>query len=87
MNMSSSFLSKFEVFVSYRGADTRTNFTSHLYSALTQKSIKTFIDQQLNRGDYIWPTLAKAIKESHVVLERAGEDTRMQKRGCYTCLL
>ncbi|KAL2337938.1 hypothetical protein Fmac_012384 [Flemingia macrophylla] len=57
---------KYDVFLSFRGADTRTNFTSHLYSALTHKSIKTFTDQKLGRGDHVWQTLAEAIKESHV---------------------
>nr|KYP54301.1 TMV resistance protein N [Cajanus cajan] len=64
--MSSNIPKKYDVFLSFRGADTRTNFTSHLYTALTHKSIKTFIDHQLNRGEYVWPTLAKAIRDSHV---------------------
>ncbi|KAL4286154.1 TMV resistance protein N-like [Arachis ipaensis] len=57
---------KYDVFLSFRGEDTRTNFTSHLYTALDQKSIRTYIDYQLNRGEDVWPPLAKAIENSHV---------------------
>jgi len=64
MDRSSTFPIKYEVFLSFRGADTRTNFTSHLLNALTQKSINAFIDYELTRGHYTWPTLATAIEES-----------------------
>ncbi|CAJ1950914.1 unnamed protein product [Sphenostylis stenocarpa] len=64
--MSSSFAEKHDVFLSFRGEDTRSNFTSHLYTALLQKSITTFIDYKLIRGDYAWPTLSRAIDESVV---------------------
>ena len=62
----SSSTKKYDVFLSFRGEDTRTNFTSHLYTALDQKSIRTYIDYQLNRGEDVWPPLAKAIEDSHV---------------------
>ncbi|KAG8633510.1 hypothetical protein MANES_18G111500v8 [Manihot esculenta] len=58
--------SKYEVFLSFRGEDTRDNFTSHLYSALCRKQIKTFIDNELHRGEEISPTLLKFIEESMV---------------------
>ncbi|KAL4594401.1 hypothetical protein ACB092_12G017700 [Castanea dentata] len=55
----------YEVFLSFRGEDTRNGFTSHLYTALDQKGIYTFIDdKKLERGKSISPTLMKAIKES-----------------------
>ncbi|KAM5546375.1 hypothetical protein ABKV19_002515 [Rosa sericea] len=55
---------KHDVFLSFRGEDTRNNFTSHLYEALYQKKIQTYIDYKLERGDEISPALFKAIEES-----------------------
>ena len=57
---------KYDVFVSFRGEDTRDNFTSHLYSALCRQNIQTFIDDQLNRGDEISESLVNAIEVSHI---------------------
>ena len=59
-------ISKYDVFVSFRGEDTSTNITSHLYEALCRKGIHTFIDYQLKRGDEISPALRKAIEESMI---------------------
>ncbi|KAK7381778.1 hypothetical protein VNO80_00325 [Phaseolus coccineus] len=72
--MYSPFGEKHDVFVSFRGADTRTNFTSHLLNALTQKSISVFIDYELTRGDYTWPSLARAIEESRVSIVVLSEN-------------
>ncbi|KAK4570783.1 hypothetical protein RGQ29_029577 [Quercus rubra] len=59
----------YEVFLSFRGEDTRNGFTSHLYTALEQKGICTFIDdEKLERGKSISPTLMKAIKESRFAI-------------------
>ncbi|KAH9782080.1 Disease resistance-like protein DSC1 [Citrus sinensis] len=57
---------KYDVFLSFRGEDTRDNFTSHLYSALSQKGIEAFIDDQLNRGDEISQSLLDAIEASAI---------------------
>ncbi|KAH9783028.1 Disease resistance-like protein DSC1 [Citrus sinensis] len=57
---------KYDVFVSFRGEDTRDNFTSHLVAALCRKKIKTFIDEQLDRGDEISPALLDAIERSKI---------------------
>ncbi|KAL9437442.1 hypothetical protein AB3S75_023326 [Citrus x aurantiifolia] len=57
---------KYDVFVSFRGEDTRDNFTSHLYSALCRQNIQTFIDHQLNRGDEISESLVNAIEASAI---------------------
>ncbi|KAH9726186.1 ADP-ribosyl cyclase/cyclic ADP-ribose hydrolase [Citrus sinensis] len=57
---------KHDLFVSFRGEDTRDNFTSHLYSALCRQNIQTFIDDQLNRGDEISESLVNAIEASAV---------------------
>ncbi|KAH9782054.1 ADP-ribosyl cyclase/cyclic ADP-ribose hydrolase [Citrus sinensis] len=61
-------INKYDVFLSFRGEDTRDNFTSHLYSALSLKSIQTFIDDQLNRGDEISQSLVYAIENSAISL-------------------
>ncbi|CAK7344903.1 unnamed protein product, partial [Dovyalis caffra] len=55
---------KYDVFLSFRGEDTRCGFTSYLYDALKRKQILTFIDNELVRGDEISPSLLKAIEES-----------------------
>ena len=56
---------KYDVFLSFCGVDTRMNFTDHLYTALKQKSIITFRDdEKLEQGKYISPELLKAIEES-----------------------
>ncbi|AET01612.2 disease resistance protein (TIR-NBS-LRR class) [Medicago truncatula] len=57
---------KYDVFVSFRGEDTRYGITNLIYDALIHKSIKTFIDYELNRGEDVWPKLSKAIEESHI---------------------
>ena len=54
----------YDVFLSFRGEDTRYNFTDHLYSALGRRGIHTFRDDKLRRGEAIAPELLKAIEES-----------------------
>ncbi|KAF3784525.1 SUPPRESSOR OF npr1-1 CONSTITUTIVE 1 protein [Nymphaea thermarum] len=45
---------RFDVFLSFRGKDTWKGFTSHLYNALCQGGISTFIDSEvLERGERI----------------------------------
>ncbi|KAF5469240.1 hypothetical protein F2P56_013328 [Juglans regia] len=56
----------YDVFLSFRGEDTRNNFTAHLYSALRQKGINTYIDDELRRGEEISSTLVKAIEGSRI---------------------
>ncbi|XWS09941.1 hypothetical protein CRYUN_Cryun39dG0033000 [Craigia yunnanensis] len=57
---------KYDVFLSFRGEDTRNGFTSHLYKDLCQKKIQTFIDDELRRGDEISPARLTAIEESKI---------------------
>ncbi|XP_024023032.1 toll/interleukin-1 receptor-like protein [Morus notabilis] len=58
---------KYDVFVSFRGEDTRNTFTSHLYAALERKKIKTYIDEKgLEKGDRISPALLEAIRISKI---------------------
>ncbi|XP_065616389.1 disease resistance protein Roq1-like isoform X2 [Quercus suber] len=56
----------YDVFLSFRGEDTRNNFTSHLYKALCDKGINTFIDNDLQRGEEISMELLKAIESSMI---------------------
>ena len=60
---------KYEVFLSFRGLDTRRNFTDHLYAALQRKGILTFRDdEELDRGQPISLELWKAIEESRFAI-------------------
>ena len=62
---SSTFKWQYDVFLSFRGEDTRNNFTAHLYHALRRKGINTFIDDdKLERGQLISPALVAAIESS-----------------------
>ena len=62
---SSSSQRRYDVFLSFRGEDTRNNFTAYLYHALCQKGINTFIDDdKLERGQVISPALVAAIENS-----------------------
>uniref|UniRef100_A0A2N9IXH9 TIR domain-containing protein n=1 Tax=Fagus sylvatica TaxID=28930 RepID=A0A2N9IXH9_FAGSY len=63
--MSSSW--NYEVFLSFRGEDTRKKFTDHLYKALDQAGIYTFRDEdELARGKEISTELLNAIQESRI---------------------
>ncbi|KAL7217186.1 hypothetical protein ACSBR1_028990 [Camellia fascicularis] len=63
-----------------KGKDTRDNFVNHLYTALAQKGIHTFKDnEKLERGKSISPELWKAIQESRfsiVVLSKNYASSR-----------
>nr|XP_048333641.1 disease resistance protein L6-like [Ziziphus jujuba var. spinosa] len=57
---------EYDVFISFRGEDTRKGFTGHLYTVLNdQNGINTFIDdRELDRGKPISPELLQAIEDS-----------------------
>ncbi|XP_019189320.1 PREDICTED: TMV resistance protein N-like isoform X2 [Ipomoea nil] len=62
-----SFAWEYDVFLSFRGEDTRKTFTDHLYSALCQTGIRTFRDdEELRRGEYLAPELTRAIQNSRI---------------------
>ncbi|KAL2578180.1 hypothetical protein AAZV13_16G183000 [Glycine max] len=64
-----SLASIYDVFLSFRGLDTRHGFTGNLYKALDDRGIYTSIDdQELPRGDEITPALSKAIQESRIAI-------------------
>jgi hypothetical protein len=57
----------YDVFLSFRGENTRKTFTDHLYTALVQAGIRTFRDDdELPRGNHISTDLLKAIQGSRI---------------------
>ncbi|XP_050145761.1 disease resistance protein RPV1-like isoform X7 [Malus sylvestris] len=57
---------KYDVFISFRGEDTRLGITSHLHAALLQKKFETYIDNRLQRGEEIGYALLEAIEKSTI---------------------
>ncbi|CAN1298881.1 Disease resistance protein L6 [Linum perenne] len=58
---------EYEVFLSFRGPDTRSQITEILYRFLVHSKIHTFKDDdEMRKGEGIWPTLVKAINQSKV---------------------
>nr|3OZI_A Chain A, L6tr [Linum usitatissimum]3OZI_B Chain B, L6tr [Linum usitatissimum] len=67
-NPSGSFPSvEYEVFLSFRGPDTREQFTDFLYQSLRRYKIHTFRDDdELLKGKEIGPNLLRAIDQSKI---------------------
>lgn len=64
-----SFRWTYDVFVSFRGEDTRKNFVDHLRAALEGYEIYTFNDnEKLDRGKSIAPELLRGIEESAIAV-------------------
>lgn len=59
---------QYDVFLSFRGKDTCFSFTSHLYQALCQEGLNTFIDNGLHRGEEIPAELLKVIEDSTILI-------------------
>ena len=60
-----AFRLRWDVFLSFRGADTRKPFIEPLYNALHSRGVRVFRDDDgLDRGDEIAPTLLEAIDDS-----------------------
>ena len=60
-------LAKWQIFLSFRGEDTRQSFTGFLYDALCREGFKTFMDdEELKGGDEISSSLIKAIEASRI---------------------
>jgi hypothetical protein len=67
LSVSSNFT--YDVFLSFRGIDTRENFTRDLYDCLYQKGIHTFIDEEkIQKGEVITPSLHQAIEQSRIFI-------------------
>jgi hypothetical protein len=76
-----------KVFLSFRGEDTRLNFTAHLYRNLLYRGINTFIDdEELRRGEEISPALLKAIEQSRISIVVFSQ-TYASSRWCLDELL
>ncbi|XP_074357230.1 TMV resistance protein N-like [Apium graveolens] len=64
-----------DVFLSFRGLDTRNTFTSHLYKDLCRNGIKTFKDDpELLCGEVISRALPQAIQESKTYIVVLSEN-------------
>ncbi|XP_010263244.1 PREDICTED: TMV resistance protein N-like [Nelumbo nucifera] len=58
-----------DVFLSFKGEDTYTNFTSHLYTALVQIGIHTFrCNIELGRTEEVAPAILEAIEKSRIAI-------------------
>jgi len=74
-----AFRLRWDVFLSFRGEDTRECFTKKLYESLEKESIRAFMDDEgLDRGDHIATTLLEAIDDSAasiVIISRKYADS------------
>ena len=67
ISSSSEFGWNYDVFLSFKGEDTRKNFTDHLYSALVGQGVITFRDdEEFSRGENISTKLVKVIQRSRI---------------------
>ncbi|BFG19741.1 hypothetical protein CerSpe_060150 [Prunus speciosa] len=58
---------KYQVFLSFRGEDTRKGFTGHLHAAFSDAGISAFLDDnQLEKAEFIKPQLEQAIDGSMI---------------------
>ncbi|XP_056171874.1 disease resistance protein L6-like isoform X2 [Syzygium oleosum] len=66
--------SRYEVFLSFRGSDTRHGFTDHLYHGLLKAGIVAFRDDdELYQGENIGPKLMAAITTSKILIPILSE--------------
>ncbi|XLS58511.1 hypothetical protein HN51_008266 [Arachis hypogaea] len=60
---------EFDVFLSFRGPETRYGFTGYLHKAFCEKGIRTFMDlEDLISGNKIQQTFARAIESSRIAI-------------------
>ncbi|XP_039155135.1 toll/interleukin-1 receptor-like protein [Eucalyptus grandis] len=65
---------EFEVFLSFRGPDTRVDFTSFLYHDMVEKGIRVFKDdKELNVGEKI-EKIFKALNDSQIYIPILSKD-------------
>ncbi|MED6118728.1 hypothetical protein PIB30_005571 [Stylosanthes scabra] len=72
--MASSPSIMYDVFLSFRGTDTRRGILSHLVKALNQKQIETYVDYLLREGTEISQSLLTAIEQSQISLIIFSQD-------------
>ncbi|KAL3747244.1 hypothetical protein ACJRO7_016084 [Eucalyptus globulus] len=72
---------RYDVFLSFRGVDTRNGFASHLHAALDQRGIAGFMDEEeLWKGEEIAPAILGAMGESRISIVVDPSDVRKQRR-------
>lgn len=60
---------KYNVFLSFKGEDTRNRFIAHLYTTLCQKGLHAFVDDdKLERGKAISSRLLEVVKDSRCAI-------------------
>ncbi|KAL7603906.1 hypothetical protein Lser_V15G15869 [Lactuca serriola] len=60
---------QYDVFLSFRGEDTRKTFVDHLYAALERSGIHTYKDdERLHKGKKIDEELLKSIEDSKIFI-------------------
>ncbi|XP_048129336.1 disease resistance protein L6-like [Rhodamnia argentea] len=70
----------YEVFLSFRGVDTRKGFADLLYTSLVDAGIHVFRDDdELRQGDSISPDLLEAIKSSSILIPIISENYASSK--------
>ncbi|KAI9127381.1 hypothetical protein K1719_001940 [Acacia pycnantha] len=57
---------KYDVFLSFRGEDTRHTFANYLYNGLHNACVHTFMDHKLRKGEQISRVLLRTIEESKI---------------------
>ncbi|KAK3427724.1 hypothetical protein EUGRSUZ_F03897 [Eucalyptus grandis] len=66
---------EFEVFLNFRGSDTRLNFTDCLYHALVKAGVRVFKDDEdIRQGEKIGDELSHAIKSSKIYVPIFSRD-------------
>ena len=55
---------EYDVYLSFRGEDTRYNFTGHLYHALRDNGLNTFLDDDIGPGEQNFAELCKGCESS-----------------------
>ncbi|XP_059659570.1 disease resistance protein L6-like [Cornus florida] len=71
---------EYDVFLSFRGPDTRETFTDYLYTSLKDAGVRTFQDNNdLRIGEEIGPELLEAITQSKISIPIFSKDYASSK--------
>ncbi|KAA3481954.1 TMV resistance protein N-like [Gossypium australe] len=71
---------KHQVFLSFRGEDTRLNFTAHLLKALKDSGLNVFFDEDtLEKGEPLSPALSQGIAASNLSIIVLSKDYASSK--------
>ncbi|CAI0417892.1 unnamed protein product [Linum tenue] len=71
---------EYEVFLNFRGPDTRYQITDILFRFLVNLKIRTFKDDdELRKGEGIWPNLVEAIEQSKIYVTIFSENYAYSK--------